>query len=90
MIGKLIVADIDEADLSGFIGLEFALYNTVSIESFAFQIDDEPIVLPCYHIILSIAAFPLVPLFPQELGDQHDRFVKLGDQHDRSAENVPE
>ena len=90
MIGKLIVGDINEADLSGFIGLEFVLYNTVSMESFAFHVVDEPIVLPCYHIILSIAAFPLVPLFPQELGDQHDRFVKLGDQHDRLAENVPE
>ena len=36
-IGKLIVADIDEADLSVFMGLQFALCDAVSMESFAHQ-----------------------------------------------------
>ena len=37
MIGKLIVADIDEADLSVFMGLHLVLYDAVNMESSANQ-----------------------------------------------------
>ena len=80
MIGKVIVADIDDADLLGFLGLEFALYDTVSMESFAFQADKESKKLPGYHMMMSVAAFPLIPSCPQ----------KLGDPYDDVAQNVPE
>ena len=80
MIGKLIVGDIDEADLFGFMQLEFALQDAVSMEQFAIQIDQESKVLPSYHMMLSVAAFPSIPLFPKTNGEQHDHL----------ADNVPE
>ena len=80
MIGKLFIPDIDEAHLSGFIGLEFALYDAVSWQQFGVPVEEGSRVSPCYHMILSVAAFPRCPLFPQKLENQHHHL----------AENVPE
>ena len=74
------MADIDEADLSVSMGLQITLFDAVSMESFAFQADQESKVLPSYHMMLSVAAFPSIPLFPKTNGEQHDHL----------ADNVPE
>ena len=80
MIGKLHISDIDEADLSGFMALEFAFYGGGSWEQFVPPMEDEVRVLPWYHIIAHVAAFPCRPLFTQHLENQHHHL----------AENVPE
>ena len=60
-----LIQDTDEADLSGFMNLEFALSGAVSMESFALQADKESKVLPGYDFMLSVAAFSAIPLLPQ-------------------------
>ena len=80
IIGKLFIPDIDEAHLSGFIGLEFALYDAVNWDQFAVPVEEESRVLPCYHMILTVAAFRCCPLFPQGPENQHHYL----------ADNVPE
>ena len=81
MIGKLYISDIDEAHLSGFMGLEFAHYGGGSrTQAFVAPMEDEVRVVPWYHIIANVAAFPCRPLFTQHLQNQRDHL----------ADNVPE
>ena len=57
-IGNLIVADIDENDLSVFVRLQFALYDAVNMKLFAFQAHAGSTVSLSFHMILSLAALP--------------------------------
>ena len=79
-IGNLIVGDIDEADLSVLIGLQFALYDAVSMELFTFEAHEGSIVSLSYHMILSLAALPSFSFYSQRLGQQDTHLV----------DNVPE
>ena len=74
-IGKLIVADIDEADLSVLMGLQFALYDAVIMELFTFEAHEGSIVSLSYHMILSLAALPSFSFCSQRLGQQHTHLV---------------
>ena len=79
-IGNLIVADIDESDLSVFMRLQFALYDAVGMELFSCPAREGSIVSISSHMILSLAALPSISLCSQRLGHQHTH----------PADNVPE
>ena len=74
-IGNLIVADIDEADLSVFMGLQFALYDAVNMKLFAFPGHAGSTVSLSFHMILSLAALPSMTLFSQRRRHQHTHLV---------------
>ena len=71
LIGKVIVADIDEADLSVFIGLQITLFDAVSTDKFAHRTQEGLTVLPGYRMILSVATFSSMSSYSSAFEHQH-------------------